>query len=160
MRENFRNSAALAAFVAGFGEVELDCVTGDGPQVRYVAAPAERVVARTSEVARELQRDERIGDEDLAVLWLFHNLNRGGNDRLAEAARAGERVATNSASFKGMERPAVVLGLDMDPRKRDRAETRSAGRSTRRRHGRDRCWWSSATPGPRGRSASTHWRGI
>jgi hypothetical protein len=122
LRENFRNPAAIAAFVAGFGEVELDCVTGDGPEVRYVAAPAERVVARTSEVARELQRDERTGDEDLAVLWLFHNPNRGGNDRLAEAALAGERVATNSASFKGTERPAVVLGLDMDPRKRDRAD--------------------------------------
>jgi hypothetical protein len=90
--------------------------------VRYVAAPTEHVVSRTTEVARRLQRDERIADRDLAVLWLFHNPNRGRNDEVAEAALAYERVATNSASFKGMERPAVVLGLDVDPTKRERRD--------------------------------------
>jgi hypothetical protein len=56
------------------------------------------------------------------VIWLFHNPHKGENDRLAEAALAGGRVETNSASFKGMERPVVVLGLDMDPSKRDRTD--------------------------------------
>lgn len=37
-------------------------------------------------------------------------------------ALAGERIATNGASFAGMERPVVVLGLDLDPTKTDRVE--------------------------------------
>ena len=122
LRENFRNSKQIAEFAARFGEIEMDCVTGDGPPVRYVAVPSERVVGRTDEVAKKLQRDERIASEDLAVLWLFHNPNHGRSDELAERALEGEVVRTNSASFKGMERPVVVLGLDMDPEKSDRAD--------------------------------------
>jgi hypothetical protein len=117
LRENFRNSRSIAAFAARFGDVELDCVTGSGPPVRFVAVPGAHIVARTTEVARRLQRDERLEDEDLAVLWLVHNPAKGETARLAAAALAGERVETNSASFKGMERPVVVLGLDMDPQK-------------------------------------------
>ncbi len=120
LRENFRNSRAIASFAAGFGDVELDCVTGDGPQVRFVPVDNAEVVDHTHAVARRLQRDERIDDGDLAVLWLFHNPHRGATDRLADAALAGGRVETNSASFKGMERPVVVLGLDVDPHKQDR----------------------------------------
>jgi hypothetical protein len=117
LRENFRNSRSIAAFAARFGDLELDCVTGDGPPVRFVTAPGEHLIARTGEVARKLQRDERIRDADLAVLWLFHNPNKGATDDLAVSALAGGRVETNGASFKGMERPVVVLGLDMDPQK-------------------------------------------
>jgi hypothetical protein len=122
LRENFRNSRAIAAFARGFGDLELDCVVGEGPAVRFHAVPGDHLVARTTEVARKLQRAERIADHDLAVLWLFHNPHKGENDRLAAAALAGSRIETNSASFKGMERPVVVLGLDMDPDKRDRAD--------------------------------------
>lgn len=122
LRENFRNSRAIASFAGDFGDVELDCVTGDGPEVRFVPVDSSEVVARTEVVARQLQREERIADADLAVLWLFHNPHRGATDELADAALAGARVATNSASFKGMERPAVVLGLDIDPTKADRSE--------------------------------------
>jgi hypothetical protein len=122
LRENFRNSRAIAGFARRFGDLELDCVVGGGPAVRFHAVPGEHVVARTGEVARKLQRAERIADADLAVIWLFHNPHKGENDRLAEAALAGGRVETNSASFKGMERPVVVLGLDVDPAKRDRAD--------------------------------------
>jgi hypothetical protein len=120
LRENFRNSRAIAEFASHFGDVELDCVTGDGPPVRFEAVPGEHVVARTREVARRLQRDERIDDGDVAVLWLFHNPHQGEPDMVVEQAMRGERVATNSASFKGMERPVVVLGLDLDPAKTDR----------------------------------------
>ncbi|MFU8840261.1 MAG: DNA/RNA helicase domain-containing protein [Nitriliruptoraceae bacterium] len=122
LRENFRNSRAIASFAAAFGEVELDCVTGDGPAVRFVAVDHAEVVDATDAVARRLQRDERIADRDLAVLWLFHNPWRGDAERLAAAALTGERVTTNSASFKGMERPVVVLGLDADPSRADRGE--------------------------------------
>jgi len=122
LRENFRNSRSIARFAADFGDVELDCVTGDGPDVRFVPVDGGKVVDHTEVVARRLQREERIGDRDLAVLWLFHNPHRGATDELAKAALAGERVATNSASFKGMERPVVVLGLDIDASKTDRAE--------------------------------------
>ncbi|MGM0619246.1 MAG: ATP-binding domain-containing protein [Actinomycetota bacterium] len=122
LRENFRNSRSIARFAADFGDVQLDCVTGDGPDVRFVPVGSDEVVEHTEVVARRLQRDERVHDEDLAVLWLFHNPHRGQTDELATAALAGERVATNSASFKGMERPVVVLGLDIDATKADRSE--------------------------------------
>jgi hypothetical protein len=56
------------------------------------------------------------------VLWLFHNPFKGRTDELAEEALAGQLVRTNGASFKGMERPVVVLGLDMDPAKTDRKD--------------------------------------
>ena len=115
LRDNFRKSRQIAAFAAGFGDVELDCLSGDGPPVRFVAVPGEHVVSRTREVARKLQRDERVADADLTVLWLFHNPFKGANDEVATAALAGERVESNSASFKGMQRPVVVLGLDVDP---------------------------------------------
>ena len=122
LTENFRNSRAIAAFAAGFVAVELDGVTGDGPDVRVVVAPTERVVARTREVARQLQRDERIDDDQLAVLWLFHNPRRGESEAVAREILTGGPVATNSASFKGMERPVVVLGLDIDAARGDRRE--------------------------------------
>jgi len=122
LRENFRNSRSIARFAAGFGDVQLDCVTGDGPAVRFVPVSSGEVVDHTEVVARRLQRDERVRDEDLAVLWLFHNPHRGHTDELAAAALAGGRVATNGASFKGMERPVVVLGLDIDATKADRSE--------------------------------------
>jgi Mrp family chromosome partitioning ATPase len=122
LTENFRNSRAIAAFAAGFGAVELDCVAGDGPDVRVVTAPSDRVVARTREVARQLQREERIADGQLAVLWLFHNPRRGENEAVAQEVLSGGPVATNSASFKGMERPVVVLGLDIDPSRGDRRD--------------------------------------
>jgi hypothetical protein len=122
LRENFRNSRAIADFASWFGDLELDCVTGDGPAVRFVDVPAEHVVSRTREAARKLQRDERIADRDLAVLWLFHNPHRGATDELAVAALAGELIETNGAAFKGMERPVVVLGLDVDPTKKDRVD--------------------------------------
>lgn len=122
LRENFRNSHAIASFAASFGEVELDCVTGAGPDVRFVAVDHTEVVEATEAAARRLQREERIDDRDLAVLWLFHNPWRGEAERLAAAALAGERVTTNSASFKGLERPVVVLGLDADPARTGRQE--------------------------------------
>ena len=54
-------------------------------------------------------------------MWLFHNPLRGRNDEVAEAAVGGNVVRTNSATFKGAERPVVVLGLDMDPDRAERA---------------------------------------
>lgn len=122
LHDNFRNSRQIAAFAGGFGDVELDCVSGDGLPVRFVAVPGEHVVARIREVARKLQRDERVVDGDLAVLWLFHNPFKGANDEVAAAALAGQRVESNSASFKGMERPVVVLGLDVDPAEERRSD--------------------------------------
>lgn len=122
LTENFRNSRQIAEFAGRFGHIELDCVTGDGPPVQYVAVPQERVVGRTGEIARKLRRDQHLDDADMAVLFLFHNPMKDRNDEVAELVLAGELIETNSASFKGMERPAVVLGLDMDPTKADRAD--------------------------------------
>lgn len=126
LRENFRNSTAIAQFASAFGDVELDCLSGDGPPVRFVSCASEDVIDETQAVARRLQREERIDDADLAVLWLFHNPHRGHATDLADHTLSGARVATNSASFKGMERPVVVLGLDIDTTKRRHDEVRRA----------------------------------
>jgi hypothetical protein len=120
LRENFRNSPQVAAFASQFGPTELDCISADGPPVRFVAVPNDDVIARTEAEARRLQRSERLPDRDLAVIWLFHNPMRHRNDELAEHVAAGRLVRTNSATFKGVERPVVVLGLDLDPAKADR----------------------------------------
>jgi hypothetical protein len=122
LTENFRNSAQIAAFAAQFGHVETDCLTGTGPPVEFVACDQDRLIARAAEVAKRRQRDDGLAPSDLALLYLFHNPFKGRTDEVAAAALRGEFVTTNSASFKGMERPAVVLGLDMDPKKTDRAE--------------------------------------
>lgn len=120
--ENFRNSRAIAEVASWFGDIETDCLSGDGPPVRYVAVPSDRVVGRTKDVAKKLIRDQKLDSGDVAVLWLFENPWRGRTDGLADAAEAGELVMTNAASFKGMERPVIVLGLDIDPTKTDRVD--------------------------------------
>ena len=122
LQENFRNSRHIAKFASQFGPTEVDCINPDGPPVRFIAAPSERVIDVVEREARRLQRAEHIPDDDLALLWLFHNPMRGRNDALADAAATGELVRTNSATFKGVERPVVVLGLDMDVTKSDRGE--------------------------------------
>lgn len=122
LRENFRNSGAIAEFAREFGELELDCVTSEGPPVRFVAADGSSIVNATLAAARDVQKSERIPGSDIAVLWLFHNPHKGATATLGDAVRAGERLETNAASFKGLERPVVVLGLDVDPTKKDRVE--------------------------------------
>jgi hypothetical protein len=126
LAENFRNSRQVAEFAGRFGEISTDCVTGDGPPVRFVACAADRVAARTHELAKRLVKDG-FDPGDVAALCLFDNPHRGHTEDVVELDREGELVATNSASFKGMERPAVVLGLDLRPDKADRAD--EAGRA-------------------------------
>lgn len=121
LRENFRNTVAIAHFAQDFGHLELDCIAGEGPEVRFVAVDGE-VVDASEHMAGRLQREERLSDAELAVLWLFHNPYKGQPDTLAALTRTGGLVRTNSASFKGMERPAVVLGLDLDARHATRVE--------------------------------------
>jgi hypothetical protein len=113
LKENFRNTPQIAAFAARFGEVELDCIAPEGPPVRFVDCAPEDVIAETRAVADRLQREEGVRDEQLAVLWLYHNPFQGRTDEVVAAYRDGQRVETNAATFKGLERPVVVLGLDM-----------------------------------------------
>jgi len=47
------------------------------------------------------------------VLWLYHNPYQGRTDEVVAAYRDGQRIETNAATFKGLERPVVVLGLDL-----------------------------------------------
>ena len=113
LKENFRNTPQIAAFAARFGDVELDCIAPDGPPVRFVPCAADDVIAQTRAVADRLQREESVHDEQLAVLWLYHNPFQGRTDEVVAAYRTGQRVETNAATFKGLERPVVVLGLDL-----------------------------------------------
>jgi predicted kinase len=113
LKENFRNTPQIAAFAARFGEVELDCIVPDGPPVRFVDCAPEDVIAETRAVADRLQREEGVRDEQLAVLWLYHNPFQDRTAEVVDAYRSGRRVETNAATFKGLERPVVVLGLDL-----------------------------------------------
>lgn len=122
LTENFRNSAQIAAFAAQFGDIETDCLTGSGEDVVFVACPGDEVIDRAEEVARKRVREDGIAECDLALLYLFHNPFRDHSEDVAAKVMAGERIVTNGASFKGMERPVVVLGLDLDPTKTDRVE--------------------------------------
>jgi hypothetical protein len=116
LRENFRNTPQIAEFAARFGDVELDCIAPDGPPVRFVECAREDVIAETRAVADRLQREESVRDEQLAVLWLYHNPFQNRTAEVVDAYRAGRRVETNAATFKGLERPVVVLGLDLRER--------------------------------------------
>ncbi len=113
LRENFRNTPQIATFAARFGDVELDCIAPDGPPVRFVECAPEDVIAETRAVADRLQREEGVRDEQLAVLWLYHNPFQDRTPEVVDAYRAGRRIETNAATFKGLERPVVVLGLDL-----------------------------------------------
>jgi hypothetical protein len=113
LKENFRNTPQIAAFAARFGDVVLDCIAPDGPAVRFVDCTREDVIAQTRAVADRLQREESVRDEQLAVLWLYHNPFQHRTDEVVAAYRDGRRVETNAATFKGLERPVVVLGLDL-----------------------------------------------
>jgi hypothetical protein len=65
-------------------------------------AAASDAVARTArtEVDR-LRRDDRLSDDDIALLCLFTNPHRGE----AQTVAAGQLVETNVATFKGRKRP-------------------------------------------------------
>jgi hypothetical protein len=115
LRENFRNTRQIAAFATWFGDVETDCLTGNGPEVVKIAVPADRVVGRTTEIAKKLRRDEGYRPDQIAAIWLFHNPWKHDPGGLVAQHRGGEMVTTNSAAFKGMEREVVVLGIDVRP---------------------------------------------
>lgn len=128
LRESFRNTRQIAEVAAMFTEVlpatpaEIELIAGDGPPVLWVPAPAEHVVARARETQKRLQRSERLTDGEMALLYLFNNPHKGGNEAVVAAEEAGDLIVTNAATYKGMERPAVVLGLDLDVSKADRRE--------------------------------------
>src|SRR5690606_14710525 len=121
LAENFRNSRQIAEFAGRFGDISTDCVTGDGPPVEFVACPTDRIPARTHELAKKLDKDG-LDPGDVAAICLFDNPHQGHTVDVVVLDRGGELVVTYSASFKGMERPAVVLGLDLRPDKADRAD--------------------------------------
>lgn len=85
LAENFRNSHQIAAFVAGFGEIERDCLTGDGPPVRFVVCRSGRVVGRADEVARNRPAAATrarsllvvVGDPEVAAAYGFTDLAAG-----------------------------------------------------------------------------------
>lgn len=129
LRESFRKTKQIAAAATMFTEVlagspaDVEIVAGDGPDVRWIPAPAEHVIARARETQRKLQRAERLQHHDMALLYLFNNPHKGNSEAVVNAEDHGELVVTNAATYKGMERPVVVLGLDLNPEKAARRET-------------------------------------
>lgn len=115
LKENFRNTRQIAEFATWFGDVETDCLTGEGPEVVKMAVPAERVVGRTKEIAKKLRRDEGYRADQIAAIWLYHNPWKDDPAGLIAQHEQGEVVTANSAAFKGMEREVVVLGVDVRP---------------------------------------------
>lgn len=127
LTESFRFTRQIAEAAAALTEplagqpAPVELVSGDGPPVRYVAADTPAVSAAAHKEMDRLRRDDRLSDGQIAVLHLFGNPHRGDAPAVAEADAAGELVETNAATFKGRERPAVVLALDLDPHKADHA---------------------------------------
>lgn len=119
---NFRNSRPIARFAARFGPLESDCLVPDGPPVRFVSTAADHVIDQTERETVRLRDDDNLGPDEIAGICLFHNPHQHHSDELAHRLLDGQPVLTNTAAFKGMERPAVVLGLDMDADKAHRAE--------------------------------------
>ncbi len=126
--EGFRNSREIAAVAASFArhlddpDPPVECVAGSGPPVRYRATTSDRLDIAARDVVRTLRRRDRLTNSAIAVLTLFANPYRGDAATVARHVLEGELVETNAATFKGMERPAVVAVLDLDPDKADRAE--------------------------------------
>ena len=77
--------------------------------------------ARAREQAKRLVRDEGFSERDVAAVCLFRNAWQGRTPELAVIEAEGGLVETNSATFKGMDRAALVLGLDLDPTKATRS---------------------------------------
>lgn len=121
LRENFRNTRRIADFIDDFGPIEIDCVAGEGQPVEFV--DTTDVVA---EARRQVERLQRSGIPagDIALLHLFTNPHRLHPDDVVAAAMGDGVVETNGAAFKGVERPVVVLSLDVDPERRDVEEVR------------------------------------
>ncbi len=127
LRENFRNTRQIAAAAQDFleiadGEPEaVECIAGDGPPVTYIAAPAEHIPARAREHAKRLLSQDRFTTAEVAVLTLFANPHKGDPATVAELEETGQLIKTNCATFKGLERPVIVLGLDLAAEKANRA---------------------------------------
>jgi hypothetical protein len=116
LRENFRNTPEIADFVDDFGPIEIDCVSTSGEPVRFVSAEGDVV----GEARREVERLQRNGVDakEIALLHLYTNPHQHRPSDLVDAVFSDGVVETNGASFKGMERPVVVLSLDIDPERR------------------------------------------
>ncbi len=115
--ENFRNTPEIAAFVDDFGPIEIDCVSASGEPVRFVSAADDDVVAEARREVKRLQRNG-VDAKEIALLHLYTNPHQHRPKDLVEAVFSDEVVETNGASFKGMERPVVVLSLDIDAERR------------------------------------------
>lgn len=127
LTESFRFTRQIAAAAATLTEpaggqpAAVELVSGDGPPVRFVAAETDTVIPTARREVDRLRRDDRLADADIALLSLFANPHRGAVQAVADADAVGELVETNCATFKGRERPAVVLALDLRPDKADHA---------------------------------------
>jgi hypothetical protein len=125
LTESFRFTRQIADAAAALTEpldgapADVEHVAGDGPPVRYVAAEPDAVAHTARKELDRLRRDDRLADADLALLHLFTNPYRGEAQAVVDADAAGELVETNCATFKGRERPAVVLALDLRADKAD-----------------------------------------
>lgn len=84
--------------------------------MRFVTAAGD-VVETARGVVGELQHDG-VTARDIALLHLYTNPHHLHPQDVVDAAFGDGVVETNGASFKGMERPVVVLSLDVDPEKR------------------------------------------
>lgn len=127
LTESFRSTPQIAEAAAALTEpldgqpADVELVSGDGPPVEFVPADTDSLAKAARTQTDRLGRDDRLRDGDIALLYLFANPHRGQPEAVTEADTAGRMVETNCATFKGRERPAVVLVLDLHPDKADRA---------------------------------------
>lgn len=129
LTENVRNTQQIAAALAALPGGSERCRGVDGPVPELVAAPAEGVLEEADRVVADLldSGDWAAGDIALLTTWSRHpqhkrlaeQLGPDGYSRLL--AGTDELAVSTVMSFKGLERPVVVLAVNgfRDPARAD-----------------------------------------
>lgn len=121
LRENVRNTRQIAGLLAAIPGGELDTCRGlDGPSVQFHETAAEDVADRAASIADALIAAGawQPGDVALLTTWRRHPRQRALADVLgpegfsALLAEGRELAVSTVQSFKGLERPVVVLAVD------------------------------------------------
>ena len=118
LAESFRSTAEVMEAAAMLAEPlgdqfePVEALGGHGPPVEWLAAPTNGVHETARQVARRMQKQHSLKPGDIALLNLFHNPHKGEPYVVARLDAERQGLETNTATYKGMERRAVVLAMD------------------------------------------------
>jgi hypothetical protein len=121
LRENVRNTRQIADLLAAIPGSEQDTCRGlDGPAVAFVETAEDDVADRAAAVADGLIAGGQWQGGDIALLttWRRHPrqaalIDRLGPDAYSALLAEGSELAVSTVqSFKGLERPVIVLAVN------------------------------------------------